>query len=344
MTERARTAIGYDDICLQHDPGDGHPEHPMRLAALQPVISGALEDDHTVALPTRVAGPAELCRVHDALYVDRVRATAGQTIRLDADTVASPQSSEVAQRGAGLLLEAVDSVFDGRADNAFVAIRPPGHHAEPTHAMGFCLFNNIAIAAEHARAQYDLDRIAVVDFDVHHGNGTQSAFWNDDRTLFVSTHQSPHYPGTGGLTELGGVGAKGTTLNLPLRAGHGDRSYGAIYSGLLGRVLEQFAPQLILVSAGLDLMAGDPLGQMAVTGTGVETLVASLKAAAARTAEGRIVCVLEGGYDLTNLRNGTQACLSALAAEADTSLPALDEGKIGDAYDALPLWRQRWTL
>ncbi|MEC8022682.1 MAG: histone deacetylase [Myxococcota bacterium] len=346
MKDIIRTAIGFDSACLEHHPGDDHPERPMRLEALRPVIEGALAEAHTVSLPKRAASVDELCRVHTPMYVDRVRATAGTTIRLDPDTIASPFSAAAACHASGQLLEAVDTVFDGRANNAFVAVRPPGHHAEPTHAMGFCFFNSIAVAAEYARARYAVRRIAVVDIDVHHGNGTQSAFWDDPHTLFISTHQAPHYPGTGAISDLGGKDAQGMTLNIPLTSGHGDREYVAIYSALVARVLEQHAPELILVSAGLDMMDGDPLGSMAVTPSGVGQVARALIAAAARTAGGRIVFALEGGYDLTNLRNGTQACLEALytADVGNRTLSPWKESELGDARHVLPVWRTRWRL
>jgi acetoin utilization deacetylase AcuC-like enzyme len=288
----------------------------------------------------------DVCRVHDAMYVDRVRATKGATVRLDEDTVASPQSFEAALRASGLLLEAIDSVFDGRAENAFLAVRPPGHHAEPTHAMGFCFFNSVAIAARYAQSVFGVRRIAVVDFDVHHGNGTQSAFWNDPNVLFISSHQAPLYPGTGHITEAGGPDALGMTLNIPLRAGHGDVEYEAIYGSLVSRVLEQHAPELVLVSAGLDLMQGDPLAGMSVTTQGIQNIASALVSSAARTANGRIIFALEGGYDLTNLRNGTQACLNALNS---TEQGLLDPSPfnpvlLGDGQRVLGSWRNRWAI
>ena len=346
MSEKARTAIGYDAFCLKHDPGESHPEHPLRLTALQPVITGAWAEPDVVQLPTRSATIEDICRVHDQMYVDRIRATAGTTIRLDADTVASPHSYDVALRASGALLEAVDSVFDARADNAFVAVRPPGHHAEPTHAMGFCFFNSIAVAARYAQTTYGIRRVAIVDFDVHHGNGTQSAFWDDPDVLFISSHQSPLYPWTGALLEVGGAGALGMTLNIPLSAGHGDTEYEAIYATLVSRVLEQHAPELILVSAGMDLMHGDPLAGMNVSAAGVERIASILVANAAAYAEGRVLFVLEGGYDLTNLRNGTQACLSALKAPHRTlGLSAIsDPSTLGDGARVLDIWRRYWNL
>ena len=346
MSRKSRVAIGYDEHCLMHDPGEGHPEHPMRLGALKPVVDAAIADGNSLLLPERLALASDIIRVHDEMYLNRVCATAGAHVRLDPDTVASPLSSDVAFRATGQVLAAVDAIFNGRADNAFLAVRPPGHHAEPTHAMGFCFFNNVAVAAEYARHVYGVERIAVVDFDVHHGNGTQSAFWNDRTTLFVSSHQAPHYPGTGAIAEVGGPDALGYNLNVPLAAGHGDSEYVAIYGALVSRVLAQFGPELIIVSAGLDLMAGDPLGGMGLTPSGVRKLADTLVAAAGRSCEGRIIFALEGGYDLTNLRNGTQACLDALgaASAAEQSLLDWQPHLFGDGVDVLEVWRSHWTL
>ena len=343
----ARTALLLDPECVAHDMGRGHPERPERLATLIDLAASDVLTPLGLARPaTRHAEPAELARIHDERYVAQVEATVGRTVRLDPDTTAGPRSFDAALRAAGTALSAVEAVAAGRARNAFALVRPPGHHAEGDRAMGFCLFNNVAVAARHARVALGLKRVAVVDFDVHHGNGTQHAFWADPGVLFLSTHQFPFYPGTGRPDEIGVGAAEGTTVNLPLRALHGDAAYGAIYGALVPRLLEQYAPELILVSAGFDIMARDPIGGMQVTSQGIRAIARALVDAAERVAGGRIVFLLEGGYDLADLRQGVTACLEELARppQANLRLPALEPDELGDAARHLAGLRAHWRL
>jgi acetoin utilization deacetylase AcuC-like enzyme len=267
-------------------------------------------------------------------------------VSLDPDTTACPQSLDAARRAAGCGIAATEAVIQGTVSSAFALIRPPGHHAEPDRVMGFCFFNNAAIAARHAVHELGLHKVAIVDFDVHHGNGTQSAFYDDPRVLYLSTHQFPFYPGTGGVDETGRGAGAGSTINIPLRIGHGDREYAAIYGALVPRVLEQFGPELIIVSAGLDMMAQDPLGGMGVTAQGVYQIAHALVACADRICDGRIVFVLEGGYDLSALTQGVGACLTAMASDSagDQAIETLDESALGDARMHLPVYRDLFRI
>ncbi|HIA04681.1 MAG TPA: histone deacetylase, partial [Myxococcales bacterium] len=264
----------------------------------------------------------------------------------DPDTSAGPASCEAALVAAGCGLAAVDAVVDGSAKSVFAMVRPPGHHAEPQRVMGFCLFNNIAIAAHHALDSLGMNRVAIVDFDVHHGNGTQAAFYTDPRVLYLSTHQHPYYPGTGSALELGADKGVGSTLNIPLRSGHSDAEYNAIYSALVPRILEQFQPELILVSAGLDLMEDDPLAGMGVSTNGVLNIARSLVGCAERLCNGRIVFMLEGGYDLDSLTDGVGACLNAMGQTGLGDEPLADfmESQLGDAKHHLAHYRPFFLL
>ena len=341
------TALALDPECVAHDMGAGHPESPARLSALiQLAASERVQDLGLLRLGPRLATEEDVLRIHRAEYVAAVAETAGARVTLDVDAVTSPRSFEAARRATGAALAVTDAVCGGDARNGFALVRPPGHHAEPYRAMGFCLFNNVAIAATHARAAYGHRRIAVVDFDVHHGNGTQTAFWSDPDTLFVSTHQFPFYPGSGAAVEVGAGAGAGATINIPLGPGHGDGEYAAIYGALIPRILEQFQPDLILVSAGYDLMADDPLGSMRVTADGVGAISAALVAAADRLCAGRIAFLLEGGYDLPSLRAGVLHTLEQLIASpaGDAALPELDLSRLGHARRGLPVWREHFRV
>jgi acetoin utilization deacetylase AcuC-like enzyme len=227
----------------------------------------------------------------------------------------SPKSWQAALTAIGAANAAVDDVFTGKADNVFVAARPPGHHAEKTTAMGFCLFNNAAIAARYAQRKYGAERVAIVDWDVHHGNGTQAAFYRDPSVMYVSTHQSPLYPGTGMADEIGEGEGRGTTINLPLPAGAGDAEYAAAFDDVIVPALTAFAPDLILISAGYDAFSADPLAGMQVSAAGYRRMAACLRRVADRTSGGRLVAVLEGGYDLGGLTACVAETFDVLAAE-----------------------------
>jgi acetoin utilization deacetylase AcuC-like enzyme len=272
-----------------------------------------------------------LTRVHTAAHVEAVAATKGRTVRFDADTQAGPRSYAAALLAAGAACDAVDRILDGALDRALCVVRPPGHHAEADRAMGFCLFNNVAVAAAHALDR-GLSRVLVIDFDVHHGNGTQHIFAADRRVLYVSSHAWPFYPGTGALQEAGEGDARGFTVNLPMPMGCGDGEYAHLYREIVVPIGRAFDPELVLVSAGFDAALGDPLARMRVTPAGYAELAAACLETASGAAGGRAVFVLEGGYDLDALSAGgasvagqllgdprppvTAACAPAFAALA----------------------------
>ena len=308
----------------------GHPERVERFLAMQVVAEEFRARGGAVRAP-RAATEDELARVHDAAYLASIRATAGRATALDADTYTSPESDEVARLAAGAAAGAVDHVLDGaRGTRAFALVRPPGHHAERDRAMGFCLFNNVAIAAAHARAR-GLARVAVVDYDVHHGNGTQWSFYADPAVLFISSHQYPYYPGSGAAAEIGHGAGKGFTANLPLAAGATDADYEAAYTRIALPVLRQFRPELILVSAGFDAYRDDPLAGMRVSADYFGRLTALIAAAADDCCEGRVVAITEGGYDLPGLGASLRAAVAALAGEVTAGEPPAGPAPRGDA-------------
>jgi len=294
------TAIITHPACLGHQPPDGHPERPRRLSAVLDSLAGA-EFQGLSWLEAPRATVDTLARAHDESVVEAilgamdVHAGQGEYVSIDGDTIMSAGSAEAALRAAGAGVLAVDEVMAGRYRNAFCAVRPPGHHAERFHPMGFCLFNNVAVAALHARAVHGVGRIAIVDFDVHHGNGTQDIFWNDQQTFYVSTHQSPLYPGTGAADERG---AHSNTLNLPLAPGSDGAVFRAILEQAMLPALERFSPEFLFISAGFDAYAGDPLADLRLTDADFAFATHMLCTFAAESCGGRVVSALEGGYDL----------------------------------------------
>ena len=295
--------------CLAHDPGPGHPESPSRLAA----VLEALDDPRFAALARNEAPRAtreQIARVHAQSLIGEVLDESDTTgwRRLDPDTVMSPASAEAALRAAGGVCAAVDAVVAGEARRAFCAVRPPGHHATPNTAMGFCLFNSIAIGAAHAIAVHGLSRVAIVDFDVHHGNGTQDIFWSDPRVLYASSHQWPLYPGTGARSETGA----GNIVNAPLKPGAGSADFRAAYTDTVLPALDAFAPELVMISAGFDAHRLDPLANLNLDGDDYAWITARLAELADKHARGRIVSSLEGGYSLTALRESVTAHVGAL--------------------------------
>jgi acetoin utilization deacetylase AcuC-like enzyme len=304
----------------------GHPERPERAETLRRVALRWAERGHELVEPP-LADDTALTRVHTPAHVATVRATAGRAVQLDPDTSTSPESVEVACVAAGAAIAAVDRAVAAPADGpAFALVRPPGHHAEADRAMGFCLFNSIAVAAAHARAA-GIERVAIVDFDVHHGNGTQAAFYRDPSVLFVSTHQFPYYPGTGAATEVGEGPGAGFTVNLPLEAGAGDADLDEAYRAVAVPVLDQFGPHLVLVSAGFDAHADDPLAALRMSPGGFANLARLLIGVAARHAGGRIAFVTEGGYDLDALDASLHAVLEAVSGDHDDRPVAGDRSR-----------------
>jgi acetoin utilization deacetylase AcuC-like enzyme len=305
------TLIYTHQACLEHDPGSYHPESPARLRAVLAALDGA----HFAGAKRREAPRAELdevARVHPRAFIEAVLAAVPQRghAALDADTVLSPRSGEAALRAVGAVAAAVDAVVGGEADNAFCAVRPPGHHAEADHAMGFCLFNSIAIGAQRARQLHGLERAAIVDFDVHHGNGTQAIFENDPHVFYASTHQSPLYPGTGARSETG----VGNIVNVPLRPMAGSIEFRNAFNEVILPALEDFRPDIILISAGFDAHRADPLAQLMLVEADYAWVTERLMACAARHCAGRVVSTLEGGYDLDALAASTAAHVAALMA------------------------------
>ncbi|MGH7045379.1 MAG: histone deacetylase family protein [Stellaceae bacterium] len=303
------TFLYTHDACLEHDPGDHHPESPDRLRAVLAAISGP----QFAALERRQAPQAALddvLRIHSRRHVERVLGAVPRSghAAIDADTVLSPGSGRAALHAAGAVVAAVDAVVAGEADNAFCAVRPPGHHAEPERAMGFCLFNNVAIGALRARDVHRLERVAVVDFDVHHGNGTQAAFAPDDSLFYASTHQSPLYPGTGAASETG----MGNIVNVPLRPMSGSGPFRLAMKGQVLPALDAFSPELVLISAGFDAHQADPLAQLMLDEADFAWITEELCGIALRHAQGRLVSTLEGGYDLAALGASAAAHLRVL--------------------------------
>jgi acetoin utilization deacetylase AcuC-like enzyme len=306
------TLLYTHPACLEHDPGRHHPESPDRLRA----VSAALGAPEFAGLDRREAPEAaldDIARVHPRAFVERLLAAVPRSghVEIDADTVMSPGSGRAALHAAGAVVAAVDAVVAGEADNAFCAVRPPGHHAEPLRAMGFCLFNNAAIGALRAREAHRLARVAVVDFDVHHGNGTQACFYEDASLFYASTHQYPLYPGTGSVGETG----VGNIVNVPLRPMAGSREFRLGFSREILPALDSFRPEMVLISAGFDAHKSDPLAQLLLDEADYTWVTEELLAVAARHARGRIVSTLEGGYDLAALGASAAAHVRALMAE-----------------------------
>jgi acetoin utilization deacetylase AcuC-like enzyme len=309
-------AVGiYDDpVFREHDSGPGHPERPARLDAIRQGITAAGFDGRVRWLDPRPATEPELLRVHNAAHLAAIAATRGRTVRFDADTQAGPRSYEAALLAAGAAGDAVDRVLDGDLRRAFCLVRPPGHHAERARAMGFCLFNNVAVAAAHALAR-GLERVAIIDFDVHHGNGTQDIFAADRRVLYVSSHAWPFYPGTGALQETGEGEGRGYTVNLPMPMGCGDSEFTHVYREVAEPIVRAFDPQLVLVSAGFDAWGGDPLAGMALTADGYAALAGSCVDVSAGAAKGRAIFLLEGGYDEDGLARAGAAVVGQLLGD-----------------------------
>jgi len=298
-------------------------------------------------LEPRPARREELVRVHDADYVTFLSETAGRAIAIDPDTYTSPDTYEVATLAAGATLTAVDHVLDGPSGTrALVLARPPGHHAERNRAMGFCFFNNVAVAAAHARAR-GLARVAIVDYDVHHGNGTQWSFYTDPSVLFVSSHQHPYYPGTGAANEIGAEAGAGFTVNLPLAAGATDADYERAYNAVAWPILKAFKPQLILISAGFDAYKDDPLAGMRLEAECFGRLTARVAAIANDCCEGRVVAVTEGGYHLKGIADSLRSVIAALEGKSEqASAPTAASAPRGEAAIAAvkPHLAKYWPL
>jgi len=332
-------ALGYvlDEIFVEHRAPSGHPERPARAEAVRDALVAAGIASRGKHIPTRLAKDDELAAVHDPTYLAQLaKVVPGRSGWLDADTYFSPGTWDAARTAAGSVSQLAIDVVDGALTEGIAVVRPPGHHATRDTAMGFCLFNNVAVAAAAARAK-GAARVAIVDWDVHHGNGTQDIFWDDPDVLYTSVHQFPYYPGTGAPSEIGGAKAIGGTVNVGLPSGATDADYAAVFDHVFLPKLAAFKPDLVLVSAGFDAFIHDPLAGMRVTIAGFAGMARRLRGLAEAQCGGRIVAVLEGGYDLTGLAGGMTEVLTAFAGpppspEPTAPLPAA--GGVRAAIDA----------
>ncbi|MGI9332338.1 MAG: histone deacetylase family protein [Gammaproteobacteria bacterium] len=317
------TALVYHPDYLLHDPGRGHPERSERLQAIMGHLQSTGRLDDLVRIEPEPVEERWLETVHTAAYLKRVRdAVASAPYAFDADTSVSAASYRVARLATGGMLSAIDAVMDARARNAFVAARPPGHHALPDRAMGFCIVNHVAVAARYAQKRHAIERILIVDWDVHHGNGTQEIFYADPTVLYFSVHQAPYYPGTGSADETGAGAGMGTTLNVPLPSGTGDDAIIRAFEEKLEPAADAFKPQFVLITAGFDAHLDDPLAGFELTEAGYRAMTRIVMNIAARHANGRIVSLLEGGYALDALARSVAAHLDVLATH-DASGPAV---------------------
>lgn len=302
---------------MDHDMGSLHVESPKRIEAIYQMLEKEISFPYLKIEP-RAAYEDEIEMIHTSSYIHSIKDTAGkERVILDPDTSTSARSYEVALLAAGGVLKAIDLVMEGKIQNGFALVRPPGHHAEPSRAMGFCLFNNIAIGAEYLLKKHRLKRVMVVDWDLHHGNGTQHSFYSRKDVLYFSTHQYPHYPGTGHWNETGTGDGEGFTVNMPLSEGKTDEDYLYIFKNILSPIAAVYKPEFILLSAGFDIYYADPLGGMEISGAGFGTLMLELLEMADRNAKGRILAALEGGYNLQGLQEGVKHVIYHLAGKAE---------------------------
>ena len=335
----------HSERFAEHQTPPGHPERPER-AEVMDVVAGKWRSRGADVVAPRPATDEQLSRIHDAGYLRALAATAGRAAKLDPDTYTSPESHEIALLAAGAAVQAVDHAMSGPQCRALALVRPPGHHAERDRAMGFCLFNNVAVAAAHARAN-GASKVAIVDYDVHHGNGTQHIFEHDPNVLYVSTHQFPYYPGTGAAGEVGVGNGRGFSVNLPLEVGAVDDDYQVVFDAVILPVLTQFVPDLIILSAGFDAHERDPLAGMRLSTGAFAAMTAELRGVAERCCRGRMVVVTEGGYDLQALAASLDAVaetLSGAVAAARWPTSGIESGRGRAAVDALrphlsPFWR-----
>ena len=326
------TRLLTDPAWLEHNAGPMHPESPGRLRAIHDALSRAPIRGTEQGAPRR-ATREELLRVHEPAHVDQVLALDGKSAQLDGDTAMSPGSTTAALLAAGAAAQLALDLVRGQVENGFALERPPGHHAEQAHAMGFCLFNNVAVAAS-AALNAGLSRVLIVDWDVHHGNGTQNTFWRRRDVLFCSSHQFPFYPGSGRATETGEGEGRGYTINVPLPGGRSDADYGAVFHDVFLPAAQKFRPELIIVSAGFDPHRADPLGGMNVTERGFAAMCSALKELAGEVCGGKLMLVLEGGYDLDGLSQSVHACAEVLAGARREDFPAGADARTTEAIAA----------
>jgi acetoin utilization deacetylase AcuC-like enzyme len=343
-----RTGFHVHPRYTAHVAPAAHPERPERIERLLELAARAGELGVSVFDSDRTATDVELERIHTRAHVESVAATDGTSgAMLDADTYVCADSHRTARHAAGALLDLVDAVVDGDYRHGFAAVRPPGHHAEADRAMGFCLFNNVAVAARHLTDRHGLSRVLIVDWDVHHGNGTQHSFYEDPRVLFISTHRSPFYPGTGSVEETGVGEGEGLTVNVPLPYGCNDSDFLAVFDRVTTPIADRFQPEFVLVSAGFDAHVADPLGGMTVTEEGYAAMTRRVLSVAHRWSGGRCVAVLEGGYHLDALSDSVAVVLGAMASfdAPEAPDPAQPRGEVARILDrVVGVHRRRWGL
>jgi acetoin utilization deacetylase AcuC-like enzyme len=320
--------IYFDKRMYDHVNGPGHPERPDRLKAIVRSLTESPVNRSLEWVTPRPATLDQVRRVHSVAHVDRIDMMRGKTARLDADTGVAPGSVDAAYLAAGAMIDAVEAMMAGEAKRCFALVRPPGHHAERHKVMGFCYFNSVAIGAEHAREALGCQRVLIVDWDVHHGNGTQHAFYGRRDVLSFSSHRYPFFPGSGWVDESGEGEGKGYTVNLPLPAGVGDELIEALYRRVLVPIAEAYRPDLVLVSAGFDAHLYDPLGGWRMSERGFASLCALVQDIADRFADGRLALVLEGGYDLGSLARSTRACLEVMAGGEAPHVNIVDKANV----------------
>ncbi len=336
----------HTDRFAEHQTPPGHPERSERAEVME-VVAKRWRARGTEVVAPRAATHEQLARVHESDYLRRISETVGRAVALDPDTYTSPESHNVALLAAGATVDAVERVMAGAHKTALAMVRPPGHHAERARAMGFCLYNNVAIGAAHARAQ-GARKVAIVDYDVHHGNGTQHLFEADPSVLYISTHQYPYYPGTGAAGEIGRGPGQGFTVNLPLEVGAVDEDYRLVFDEVVVPVLRQFEPDLLMISAGFDAHERDPLAGMRLTTPSFGAMTMALRKVAEECCRGRVVAVTEGGYDLQALAASLDAAIEALGSPVGdprwpTSGIASSRGRAG-ADAARAALRAFWRL
>lgn len=338
----------FHQRCLGHRNGPGHPERPERLEAIRRMLSESFPQWPIQS--GRDARREELALVHEPVHIDRLEGLReGPQRMLDPDTGFGPGSFEAALRGAGMAVDAALGLRAGEVPYPFVFPRPPGHHAEPNRAMGFCLFNNIAVAARALLEAYPGETVAILDYDVHHGNGTQWAFYDDPSVLYVSFHQSPHFPGTGGITDTGTGPGEGFTVNLPMARGKEDPDYLLGIDALVLPILREFGPTTLMVSAGFDAHRGDPLAGMGLSAPGYAGITERLASFAETSCDRRLLHVLEGGYNLEALRDSVEAVLEVLGKHLDSEAPEGPPQATGESPgfreldEALSVQREFWT-
>jgi len=316
-----KVGLVYDPIYLKHDTGQ-HIENVQRLVAIIAHLEQTQLKQQLTLIKPRAASVEEISLVHDTRYISHIQDVAQKGGGwLDVDTVMSPDSYQAAIYAAGGTIRASEAVMNGEVGSAFALVRPPGHHATSQQAMGFCIFNNVAIAAKYILNKYKLDRVSIIDFDVHHGNGTQAAFYDNPKVLYVSTHEHPFYPGTGRIEETGNGAGTGTTVNIPLPAGCGDSEYLQAFEQIIVPVTRRFNPQVIMVSAGYDLHWADEIALMQVSVTGFAQMVRIIVGLANELCSGRLVFTLEGGYHLKALAYSVKATFDVLLGRATTEDP-----------------------